>query len=456
MISRFIVLVGVLVVFIASNQPAVAFTYDEIAAFNYNNQGPYTPRGGLMQASDGNFYGVLTQGGTNNYGAVYKMTPAGVVTILHHCSYALGGSPECQLVEGDDGALYGTAPTGGDFGYGTIFRVTKTGQYSVIASMSYGFGGYPRAGLLKVGTNYYGLAEQGGPAEYPGGIIYKFSTNGVVKRIGAFDRQYSEKPGTPLTLASDGNIYGATYGLDSVYSGDHGTIFKIAPDDTITTVGSVDGTNGKNIVGRLHVTDDGTIYGCTAHGGVGDYGTVFKMSSDGTVTLVKTFDTTSGTIPAAGLMKGPDGNLYGTCQQWGSSGRGTLFKVTASDVFSVVVNFTDPIGSRPYGELIVGQDGNLYGTTSEGGVIQGGNVFRISGLFASPPSAASLNIARAGGNAIVSWASQSGRSYELQTRTNLSNANWTTLANVTATGTTTSHTNAISAGANFFRLISLP
>src|SRR4051794_37813186 len=43
-----------------------------------------SPRGNLVLAKDDNFYGMTTDGGAYKAGTIFKMTPAGAVTIIHH------------------------------------------------------------------------------------------------------------------------------------------------------------------------------------------------------------------------------------------------------------------------------------------------------------------------------------------------------------------------------------
>src|SRR5580658_3077155 len=90
-----------------------------------------SPHGGLIQATDGNFYGTTDAGGANSNsactayeysgcGAVFKVTPSGTLTTLYSfCSQENctdGYIPIGPLVQGSDGNFYGTTVGGGAYG----------------------------------------------------------------------------------------------------------------------------------------------------------------------------------------------------------------------------------------------------------------------------------------------------------------------------------------------------
>ena len=67
----------------------------------------------LLKASDGNLYGTTMSGGDSipGYGTVFKLAPTGTLTTLVNFTGANGSSPMAGLVQGSDGNFYGT--TGG-------------------------------------------------------------------------------------------------------------------------------------------------------------------------------------------------------------------------------------------------------------------------------------------------------------------------------------------------------
>jgi uncharacterized repeat protein (TIGR03803 family) len=130
------------------------------------------PAAGLVQGSDGNFYGTTLVGGTHLYsnfygGTIFKLTPAGQFTILYNfCSQPSctdGGNAIGGLVQATDGNFYGTAQVGGANGNGVIFQITPEGQYTVLHSFDFNDGDAPEAPLIQ-GTNgtLYGETTYGG------------------------------------------------------------------------------------------------------------------------------------------------------------------------------------------------------------------------------------------------------------------------------------------------------
>ena len=101
-------------------------------SFNLSNG--CNPSSGLVQGSDGNFYGTTDGGGAGGGGTVFKMTPAGVLTTLVSFNGVDGNSPQAPLVQGSDGSFYGTTTYGGANGRGTVFQVTPAGMLTTLVS----------------------------------------------------------------------------------------------------------------------------------------------------------------------------------------------------------------------------------------------------------------------------------------------------------------------------------
>jgi uncharacterized repeat protein (TIGR03803 family) len=130
--------------------------------------GPYA---GLVQATDGNFYGTTTSGASSNGGTIFKITSGGDLTTLYSfCSQSTcadGGNPTAGVVQATDGNFYGTTAFGGANGRGTIFRITPGGTLTTLHSFPSSDGGAPpgpTGGLLQATDgNFYGTTATGGP-----------------------------------------------------------------------------------------------------------------------------------------------------------------------------------------------------------------------------------------------------------------------------------------------------
>ena len=120
--------------------------------------------GGLTLGKDGNFYGATFNGGTVGYGVVFKMTSKGVLTVLHSFTPATdGGTPYGGLVQATDGNFYGVGYLGGSHNHGTIFRISPSGSFHVSYNMDGTHGDSPEVTLLQHTTGiFYGDTYVGG------------------------------------------------------------------------------------------------------------------------------------------------------------------------------------------------------------------------------------------------------------------------------------------------------
>jgi len=256
------------------------------------------PNGGLVLGSDGDFYGTTGAGGGDMAGNVYKITPAGRLTDLHDFQRnTSGGSyPAAGLVLATDGNFYGTTTAGGNYGFpcfstgcGTVFRMSPSGTVTTL----YSFCSAPQC------------ADGAGPA-------------------------------TALVQGSDGNLYGTTgYGTNLGSCQEegcgNGTVFKIALDGTLTTLyrfcSLPNCTDGEDSAAALVQGRDGNFYSTTGGGGVfGNYGTVFKITPSGTLTTLHSFSHADGEGPS-GLTRVSFGFFYGTTASGGAYNLGTVFRL---------------------------------------------------------------------------------------------------------------------------------
>jgi uncharacterized repeat protein (TIGR03803 family) len=366
---------------------AQAQTFTTLYSFDSTDgAGPTTA--GLIQATDGNLYGATAGGGANSDGTVFKINPTGTLTTLHSFDGPDGTSPWGRLVQATNGDFYGTTTGGGTNGYGTVFKITPSGTLTTLHSFSIGTdGAYPYAGLVQATTgDYYGTAEDGGANGY--GTVFKITPTGTLTTLHSFDSTDGFDPQSALVGASDGNFYGATRfgGANTCLIGGTnygcGTVFKITPTGTLTTLHSFNLTDGAQPFGGLIQATDGNLYGTTSAGGVGNDGTVFKITLGGTLTTLHSFDGTDGTTPYGVLVQATDGNFYGTAKNGGSANCGgdcgTIFQITPDGTLTTQHGFDGTDGEYPFAGLVQDTNGGFYGTTDGGGAHDFGTVFSLS------------------------------------------------------------------------------
>ncbi len=288
-------------------------------------------------------------------------------TTLVNFNGADGAGPEGALVQGTDGNFYGATDIGG---------------------------------------NYAGNCQSSG--QFGCGTVFKMTPAGTLTRLYSFCSQPSCSDGalpvTALVRGTDGNFYGTTWDGGANPCGTYGcgTVYKITPEGTFTTVHSFcaesNCSDGSHPVGGLVQGRDGSLYGTTEGGGGYGYGTVFKITPVGALTTLYSFCAAGwpcpdGWAPDGPLVQGTDGNFYGTTYMGGTNeycfggpgdaSCGTVFKITPTGALTTLYSFCSQPncadGFFPAAGLVQATDGNFYGTTQYGGTNLGvGTVFRIT------------------------------------------------------------------------------
>ena len=133
------------------------------------------------------FYSAALVGGTQNAGALFRVTQAGAENILHSFDIAEGGEPTGLVLLGKH--FYGTNYAGG-LGYGTVFSATANGQVTILHVFTNGGdGGMPNGALLNVGGVLYGTTATGGGTGCAGkgcGTIYSVTADGTLTTMYTF------------------------------------------------------------------------------------------------------------------------------------------------------------------------------------------------------------------------------------------------------------------------------
>jgi uncharacterized repeat protein (TIGR03803 family) len=343
-----------------------------------------SPWGSLLLASDGNYYGMATNYGPAGFGGVLKVTRTGVVTTVYSFAggSADGAHPYGSLIEASDGNFYGMTSAGGASNKGIVFKLTPAGTGTILHSFVGGAtdGDTPLGSLIQGSDgNLYGMTSVGGTTN--NGTVFKMDLAGVETVLYSFGGSLNDgviPAQTALVEGTDGNFYGtASQGGASSY----GTIFSITPAGIETVLHSFSFAEGANPESSLTQANDGSFWGATVNGGTGGDGTVFKVTSTGALTVMHSFlgGPTDGIYGQGGLIQASDGNFYGMTYLGGAHGNGAVYRITPTGAESLLYSFagsTAADGAWATGSLVEDSNGDLYGMTSGGGN-NSGTVFKL-------------------------------------------------------------------------------
>lgn len=398
---------AILVFCAAAVTTAPAQTVTTLASFNKTDgRDPGYPAAPLVQGTNGNFYGTTAAGGASDEGTVFAITPAGRLrTLYSFCSQAScsdGAIANAGLLQSTDGNFYGTTALGGTNNFGTAFKITPAGGLTTIyrfcSQPGCADGTDPAAGLLQVfNDTFYGTTFNAGASG--NGTVFQMSQAGTLTTLASFDGADGTGPDfgsliRPLT----GNFYGTTIAGGSNANGyctaenGCGTVFVITPSGQLTSLYSFcsqpNCADGQEVFGGLVQGLNHNFYGTTTLGGANGYGTVFEVSPTGTLKTLHNFNLSDGAYPEAALVLGTDRNFYGTTSSGGTSGSGgTIFQITPAGQLTTLYSFCSQPncsdGTGPFSSLIQATNGNFYGATFAGGTSKNciggcGTIFSLS------------------------------------------------------------------------------
>ena len=252
----------------------------------------------LVQASDGSLYGVAAGYGANGCGTIFRLSTAGTLLSVYSFPCGAGGStPYGALIQASDGNLYGITAAGGTMtskgecqsGCGTVFQVSHG-----IVSILYRFAGYPSDGALALaglvqGTdgNLYGGTDKGGINDL--GVLYQITLSGQYKLLYSFAQRIGAGANAALMQHTNGKFYGnASFGgRDSegaIYSLDMGLGPFVALVRYTGRIGQPVQILGQGLTGSTAVTINGVA------------ATTFKVVSDTYMTAVVPTGATTGPV----------------------------------------------------------------------------------------------------------------------------------------------------------------
>jgi uncharacterized repeat protein (TIGR03803 family) len=392
-----------------------AQTLTTMISFNGIDGDYPTPGSPLVQATNGNLYGVTYYGGSpttcfyssgTGCGTVFSMTTAAELTSLYSfCSQpnCSDGADPVSIIQGSDGNFYGVTAYDGQAPNtseccGTIFQITPAGTlttlYRFCSKSGCPDGKEPQALIQASDGNFYGVTFLGGA--YGLGTIFQFTPAGKFTTIYSFCAVSGCPDGdSPVALMQDSNknLYGATYG-GGMFNG--GLIFEFTPAGTLTVLtGDVRKPNTLIQAGK-------DLFGTTAAGGTGSHGIVYRLTPSGVMTTIHNFcplNCSTGDSPLSGAVLGSDGNLYGTTFLAGITYyAGSVYQITSTGAFNTLYLFCSLASCADGDEgeaMMEDTNGEFYGITGGGGLDGRGTIFNLS-IGLDPFVAARPSFASAG------------------------------------------------------------
>ena len=197
----------------------VVFSNDSISVLRFpldGSKGRGEPNG-MTSDGTGNFYGVTASGtGSSAGGTIFKISNTGQYSLFYSFAGGIdGASPMAALIRDNFGNFYGTTSYGGNNGKGTIFKITPTGIKTTIHHFSGGGNGsHPKTRLISDGNgNFYGTTNEGSGVSDYFGVIFKITESGDYSVLYSFspsDTKYATMNQHLISLETiiDGYIYG--------------------------------------------------------------------------------------------------------------------------------------------------------------------------------------------------------------------------------------------------------
>ena len=246
-------------------------------SFGSGADGKY-PYGGVIRDAAGNLYGTTSAGGAAGVGCVFRLDASGNETVLHSFHGRRDGSgPHAGVIRDPAGNLFGTTHLGGASNFGAVFKLDPAGKETVLHSFADSADGlYPLSGVvLDAAGNLYGTTEKGNPLN--AGVVYEVDATGHEKVLFQFNGLGDGGgPYGGVTLDAAGNLYGtASYGGAS----NAGVVYMIDAAGLQTVLYSfTGGADGGDPVSGLIRDAAGDLFGTALNWGSRGGGVVFKVA----------------------------------------------------------------------------------------------------------------------------------------------------------------------------------
>jgi uncharacterized repeat protein (TIGR03803 family) len=331
----------------------------------------------------GNIYGTTEYGGAGTCpyslggacGTVFKITPAGQLTVLATFNGPNGGVPYGPVTLAGN-VLYGATTQGGSTNNGVIFSVDTDGSnFQVLHQFSNRDGSYPLGTILVGLAGIYGVTNYGGP--FGAGELYKLNKGGTVVILHAFKKRDGANP-ADIRFGPDGVIEGTTYRGGTAacpLKPGCGVVFSYTPGSRIFAdlyqfTGHRDGSGPE--IGSID--NEGDIFGVTGSGPANTTGTLFELSpgpNGATLTTLADLTDATGSNPGGGPALLPTGQLLG-----GSFESVYLYDPMVAHDGALLVDLT----SSPEfgGPAAIGPSRTAFINAIEGGAALAGQIWSIA------------------------------------------------------------------------------
>jgi len=352
------------------------YKFSTLYSFTNNGTDPNTPSALIIDGS-GKLFGTSISGGAFNNGAVFSVTPNGVLSLL----YSFNGNDSTNavspinLVRDRKGNLYGDTRALVKSYVGDLFELTPQTNGTYTFTSLYVAPDVPAQIVLNPAGDLFWLncGYNGGPTCDNNTSLNEIS-NGQNSKLYFFASTGFYASGN-YVMDKSGNIYGTEAGDGGQTS--WGLVYKWSPVSGFSVLHTFNGTDGSD-PNALRQDASGNLFGTTGGGGViggvYSYGTVFKINSTGTFSTLYNFcskaNCADGSYPYGPLTLDSKGNIFGVLN-FG------VFELTSGGVETLVYNS----GSVFMGPgLVKDKFGNFYGTTINGGSAGLGSVYKLRPL----------------------------------------------------------------------------
>jgi uncharacterized repeat protein (TIGR03803 family) len=338
----------------------------------------------LVQGTSGALYGTSYNGGSKSEGTFFSVTTSGAFTLLYSFGTATkdGTWPTGGLTLGTDGNFYGTTNLGGSSSQGTIFKMTTAGVETILHNFNSATdGAFPFGPPIEASNgDFYGTASGGGKDE---GLVYQITSTGTYTTIFTFSGTNGAVPIAPPVQGVDGYLYVVA----SVGGGEGcGAVAKISTAGVLDNYYSFpcqDGGGGANPIGPLVQAASGNFYSTTEAGGTNGQGTIYQITTGLVATVLYNFgaSVTDGADPSSGLLLATDGNYYGSTEAGGTYDDGILFNTSTAGAYDDLYSFNNSANQTqesPLAPPVQATNGTLYGVTEFGGTDNKGTVYSLN------------------------------------------------------------------------------